>query len=180
MRCSPLKPWLSWLAYSGSLTQCERAYCSAGREVAQRILAGEKPDFLEHTRFIRGGDWKVAPAPPDLNDRRVEITGPTERKMMINALNSGAKVFMADCEDALSPTWENVVQGQQNLIDAVRRTISLSTPEKEYRLGERIATLVVRPRGWHLPERHLLVDGEPIAASLFDFGLYFFTMPMSF
>jgi len=143
-------------------------------EVAQRILAGEKPDFLEHTRFIREGDWKVAPAPPDLNDRRVEITGPTERKMMINALNSGAKVFMADCEDALSPTWENVVQGQQNLIDAVRRTISLSTPEKEYRLGERIATLVVRPRGWHLPERHLLVDGEPIAASLFDFGLYFF------
>lgn len=143
-------------------------------ELARRIAAGEKPAFLPHTSFMRQGEWRVAPAPADLEDRRTEITGPTERKMMINALNSGAKVFMADCEDALSPTWENVVQGQQNLIEAVRRTISLSTPEKEYRLGEKTATLVVRPRGWHLHERQLLVDGEPIAGSLFDFGLYFF------
>ena len=144
-------------------------------EVAARIRAGEKPGFLEHTRFIREGEWKVAPAPHDLNDRRTEITGPVERKMMINALNSGAKVFMADLEDALSPTWENVIQGQQNLKDAVRRTISFTSPEgKEYRLAEKTATLVVRPRGWHLAERHLWVDGEPISGSLMDFGLYFF------
>jgi len=143
-------------------------------KVAKQIQAGEKPDFLEHTRFIREGSWKVAPAPADLNDRRTEITGPTERKMMINALNSGAKVFMADCEDSLSPTWENIVQGQQNLMDAVGRTISLVTPEKEYKLNQQIATLLVRPRGWHLTERHILVDGEPISGSLFDFGLYFF------
>ncbi|MER3459263.1 MAG: malate synthase A, partial [Chloroflexota bacterium] len=98
-------------------------------EVARRIAAGEKPGLLEHTRFIREGNWRVAPAPPDLDDRRTEITGPVERKMMINALNSGAKVFMADCEDALSPTWENIVQGQQNLMDAVRRTIGFTSPE---------------------------------------------------
>ncbi|GEM87199.1 malate synthase A [Meiothermus granaticius] len=144
-------------------------------EMAARIAAGETPRFLEHTRFIREGDWSVAPAPPDLNDRRTEITGPVERKMMINALNSGAKVFMADLEDALSPTWENVVQGQQNLKDAVRKTIRLTTPEgKEYTLNEQTATLVVRPRGWHLLERHVWVDGQPVSASLFDFGLYFF------
>ncbi|MDX2004620.1 MAG: malate synthase A [Meiothermus sp.] len=143
-------------------------------EVAARIKAGEKPGFLEHTRFMREREWKVAPAPADLNDRRTEITGPTERKMMINALNSGAKVFMADCEDSLSPTWENVVQGQQNLMDAVRRTIRLETPEKTYALNETIATLLVRPRGWHLNERHVLVDGEAMSGSLFDFGLYFF------
>ena len=143
-------------------------------EIAKRIEAGEKPDFLPHTGFMREGDWKVAPAPADLDDRRTEITGPTERKMMINALNSGAKVFMADCEDSLSPTWGNVVQGQQNLMDAVRRSISLKTPEKEYKLNDTVATLLVRPRGWHLVERHLLVDGEPMSGSLFDFGLYFF------
>jgi malate synthase len=144
-------------------------------EVAARIAAGEKPTLLEHTRFVREGSWKVAPAPPDLNDRRTEITGPVERKMMINALNSGAKVFMADLEDALSPTWENVVQGQQNLKDAVRKTISFTSPEgKEYRLNDQVATLVVRPRGWHLLERHLHIDSEPVSASLFDFGLYFF------
>ncbi|MBF6594402.1 MAG: malate synthase A [Thermaceae bacterium] len=144
-------------------------------EVAARISAGEKPTMLEHTRFIREGHWKVAPTPADLNDRRTEITGPVERKMMINALNSGAKVFMADLEDSLSPTWENIVQGQQNLKDAVRKTISFSSPEgKEYKLGEQIATLLVRPRGWHLLERHVLVDGESISGSLFDFGLYFF------
>jgi malate synthase len=117
----------------------------------------------------------VTSAPPDLDDRRVEITGPVERKMMINALNSGANVFMADFEDALSPTWDNVVEGQANLQEAVRRTLEFTSPEgKRYRLGERLATLVVRPRGWHLVERHAVVDGEPVSASLFDFGLYFF------
>jgi malate synthase len=121
-----------------------------------------------------GGDWRVAEAPRDLRDRRVEITGPVDRKMMINALNSGAQVFMADFEDACSPTWENVVQGQQNVRDAVRRELVLETPEKTYSLGEELATLVVRPRGWHLVERHVDVDGVPISATLFDFGLTFF------
>jgi malate synthase len=120
------------------------------------------------------GDWRVAEAPADLRDRRVEITGPVDRKMMINALNSGAQVFMADFEDACSPTWENVLQGQQNVRDAVRRELSLETPEKRYSLNEELATLVIRPRGWHLVERHVDVDGEPVSASLFDFGLTFF------
>ena len=136
--------------------------------------AGVLPDFLQATRGVREADWSVAPAPRDLLDRRVEITGPTERKMMINALNSGARVFMADFEDALSPTWQNVVEGQRNLADAVRRTIELETADKCYRLNEETAVLVTRPRGWHLHEGHLLVDGEPVSASLFDFGLAFF------
>jgi malate synthase len=135
---------------------------------------GASPGFLAETRSIRESDWLVAPAPADLQDRRCEITGPVERKMMINALNSGARVFMADFEDANSPTWENVVQGQANVRDAVRREIALDTAEKSYRLNERTATLLVRPRGWHLPERHFEVDGEPVSASLFDFGLVFF------
>jgi malate synthase len=135
---------------------------------------GKKLAFLETTRPVREGEWRVAEAPPDLRDRRCEITGPAERKMMINALNSGARVFMADFEDACSPTWENVVSGQRNVHDAVRRTISLETPQKSYRLADRTATLMVRPRGWHLPERHLLVGGEPASASLFDFGLAMF------
>ena len=140
-----------------------------------RLDAGEMPDFLPETAAIRGGDWEVAPTPPDLQKRRVEITGPVERKMMINALNSGASVFMADFEDALSPTWANIVGGQINLRDAIRRTIEFSNPDgKVYRLNEQTATLLVRPRGWHLPEKHVLVDGEPISASLFDFGLYFY------
>jgi malate synthase len=131
--------------------------------------------FLEHTADLRAAAWQVAPAPADLADRRVEITGPVERKMMINALNSGASVFMADFEDALSPTWTNVVEGQANLIAAVRRRLAFTSPEgKEYRLHDKTATLLVRPRGWHLTERHLLVDGLPVSASLFDFGLYFF------
>ncbi|MDP9366616.1 MAG: malate synthase A [Chloroflexota bacterium] len=139
------------------------------------IAAGATLDFLDETRSVREGDWQVAPAPTDLNDRRVEITGPCDRKMVINALNSGARVFMADLEDASSPTWQNVVDGQRNLADAVRRTISFQNPDgREYRLNQETATLVVRPRGWHLPERHVLVDGEPISGSLFDFGLYFF------
>jgi malate synthase len=129
------------------------------------------PDFLDETRGIRSGDWRVEPPPRDLLDRRVEITGAVDRKMMINALNSGARVFMADFEDACSPTWTNVVEGQRNVADAIRGTIALETPEKRYRLNEEIATLVIRPRGWHLQERHVLVDGEPVSASLFDFGL---------
>ena len=121
------------------------------------------------------GEWRVAPAPKDLDDRRVEITGPAERKMMINALNSGASVFMADLEDALSPTWGNVVDGQGALMDAVRRTLSFTSPEgKKYKLNEKLATLVVRPRGWHLEESHVQIGGSPASASLFDFGLYFF------
>jgi malate synthase len=134
--------------------------------------AGTLPGFLPETREIREAEWRVAEAPADLRDRRCEITGPVDRKMMINALNSGARVFMADYEDAFSPTWANVVEGQRNVYDAVRRTISLETPDKTYRLNDEIATLLIRPRGWHLPERHVLVDGEPVSASLFDFGLH--------
>jgi malate synthase len=147
----------------------------ARRAERQRELdSGVRPDFLAETSGVREGDWQVDPPPADLQDRRVEITGPVDRKMVINALNSGASVFMADFEDATSPTWANVVDGQRNLRDAVRRTIELDQGEKSYRLKEEIATLVVRPRGWHLPERHVLVDGEPVSASLFDFGLAFF------
>ncbi len=139
-----------------------------------RLDAGERPGFLAETRNVRESAWKVAPIPAGFRDRRVEITGPVERKMMINALNSGAKVFMADFEDSNSPTWENVVRGQQNLTDAIERTISFETPEKRYELNAQVATLLVRPRGWHLPERHVLVDGEPVSGALFDFGLYMF------
>jgi malate synthase len=145
----------------------------AARQVA--FDRGALPVFLPETAAIRHDSWQVAPTPRDLQDRRVEITGPVERKMMINALNSGARVFMADLEDALSPTWDNVVQGQINLRDAVRREISFANPDgKEYRLNDEIATLLVRPRGWHLVEKHVLVDDRPISASLFDFGLYLF------
>ena len=145
------------------------------REVQREIHDGARPDFLPATREIRESSWTVAPAPADLDDRRVEITGPVERKMMINALNSGARVFMADFEDALSPPWINVIGGQANCIDAVRRTLEYVSPDgKRYRLADQLATLVVRPRGWHLEEKHLLVDGRPMSASLVDFGLYFF------
>ncbi|TAJ13332.1 MAG: malate synthase A [Planctomycetota bacterium] len=146
------------------------------REERQKLFdRGVLPDFLPHTRAVRDGDWRVAPIPADLLDRRVEITGPTDRKMIINALNSGAKTFMADCEDSLAPTWANAVDGQANLIDAVRRVIEHRGENgKEYRLAERTATLIVRPRGWHLDEKHALVDGRPMSGSLFDFGLYFF------
>jgi malate synthase len=137
--------------------------------------AGELPDFLASTKAVRSGDWRVAPLPPDLADRRVEITGPTDRKMLINALNSGAKVFMADFEDANAPTWENMFGGQANLIEAIERTLTFEGPEgKQYRLNDQVAVLLVRPRGWHLPEKHLLVDGEAASGSLVDFGLYFF------
>jgi malate synthase len=139
-----------------------------------RLDAGEDPGFDPGTRAIRSGTWRVAEAPAELQDRRCEITGPVERKMMINALNSGARVFMADFEDANSPTWDNVVQGHANVRDAIRRDLTLDTAEKSYRLNDEIATLLIRPRGWHMVERHHLVDGEPVSASLFDFGLAFF------
>jgi len=140
-----------------------------------RLDAGELPDFLPETAHIRSGDWKIAPIPADLQDRRVEITGPTERKMVINALNSGAKVFMVDFEDANAPTWDNLIEGQINLWDAIRRTISYTSPEgKHYRLNEHPAVMMIRPRGWHLNEKHLLVDGEQVPGGLFDFGLYFY------
>ena len=139
------------------------------------IDAGHFPDFLTETTDIRMSEWTVAPIPRDLTDRRVEITGPVDRKMVINALNSGANVFMADFEDANSPTWSNNVEGQINLRDANRRTIEFSSPEgKKYKLNDKIATLLVRPRGWHLNEKHVLREGKPISGSLFDFGLYFF------
>ena len=139
------------------------------------IEDGAMPGFPSETADVRAGDWRVAATPADLNDRRVEITGPVERKMMINALNSGASVFMADFEDATSPTWENIVEGQANCMDAVRRTLGFVSPEgKQYRLAEKTATLVVRPRGWHLSEAHAVVEGQPVSASLWDFGLYVF------
>ena len=141
-----------------------------------KLEAGHPLDFLAETADVRAKEWTVAPLPKDLLDRRTEITGPTDRKMVINALNSGASVFMADFEDANSPTWDNLISGQINLSDAVRRTITYTAPEtgKKYALKDKTAVLLVRPRGWHLVERHVKVDGETIPGSLFDFGLYFF------
>jgi len=145
-------------------------------ERQKQIDAGQLPDFLPETKAIRQGDWVAAPIPADLQDRRVEITGPVDRKMIINALNSGAKVFMSDFEDSNSPTWSNNIEGQINLRDAIRKTISYTNPEngKSYKLNEKTAVLMVRPRGWHLPEKHVLVDGEAMSGSLFDFGLFFY------
>jgi malate synthase len=138
-----------------------------------RLNAGERLDFRPETQTVRDADWRVGSTPRDLLDRRVEITGPTDRKMLINALNSGARVFMADFEDSNVPTWENMVTGQVNLVDAVNRTIEFTNPDgKSYKLNDTVATLLVRPRGWHLEERHVVVDGAPMAGSLFDFGLY--------
>lgn len=140
-----------------------------------RLDAGELPRFLAGTTHVRqDGTWEVGPVPADLQRRHVEITGPTDKKMVINALNSGADVFMADFEDANAPTWANLIQGQQNLIAAIERTLTFATAEKTYALNDRVATLLVRPRGWHLLERHVAVDGQPIAGALFDFGLYLF------
>ena len=140
----------------------------------EEIDNGALPDFLEQTRSIRESDWKIAPVPVDLQDRRVEITGPVDRKMVINALNSGASTFMADFEDSHAPTWQGTIQGQINLMDAVRGTIAYTSPAgKSYQLDEKTAVLIVRPRGWHLEEKHVRVDGEPISASVFDFGLFF-------
>jgi malate synthase len=164
------------------VAELEREFGSRRRELLQarverrdRLRSGELLDFLPETREIREGDWRVAPVPSDLQQRWVEITGPTDRKMMINALNSGADGFMADLEDANAPTWRNMVIGQLNLRDAIDGTITYDGSDGgRYELGEQPATLLVRPRGWHLPERHVLIDGEPISGALFDFGLFFF------
>ena len=149
---------------------------NARHERQARFDSGELPDFLPDTKRIRDGDWQVAPVTnADLQKRWVELTGPTDRKMLINALNSGADVYMADFEDANTPTWANMVEGQVNVVDAIERTISFENPDgRTYRLDDKTATLLVRPRGWHLPEKHVLVDGAPVAGALFDFGLFVF------
>jgi malate synthase len=157
-----------------SFDERRRELVAKRAERVARWNAGELPDFLPDTRAVRDGDWQVAPAPPALRDRRVEITGPTDRKMVINALNSGARGFMADFEDSLSPTWTNVIGGQANLIDAIEGTIEHTEGERTYRLEDDPATLLVRPRGWHLVDRHVLIDGEPVSGSLLDFGLFLF------
>jgi malate synthase len=159
-----------------TFNQRRKDLLSARHERQKRIDAGEKPDFLAATKSVRDADWTVAPLPGDILDRRVEITGPVDRKMIINALNSGAKVFMADFEDSNTPTWSNLIEGHINLRDAIRRTITFSDPStgKQYRLNEKTAVLFIRARGWHLEERHVLVDGEPMSGSIFDFGLYLY------
>ncbi len=167
---------LAFLAELHRLFEPRRREIMAARLARQVLLdQGVKPDFLPTTTHIRHGEWKISPLPEDLQDRRVEITGPVERKMMINALNSDAKSFMADFEDSNTPTWENQIEGQINVYDAYRRTISYTSPEgKEYALNKEIATLLTRPRGWHLMEKHVEVDGEIMSGSLFDFGLVVF------
>jgi malate synthase len=181
---APITPEYAQILTPAALTflaKLHRQFNSRRLELLERRVARQKeldagklPDFLPETRHIREADWKVAPVPGDLQDRRVEITGPTDRKMVINALNCGANMYMADFEDSNTPTWHNQIDGQINMRDAVRRTISFASPEgKQYQLNERIATLLVRPRGWHLEEKHVLVDGKPMSGSLFDFGLYF-------
>jgi malate synthase len=167
---------LQFVADLERLTRATRRQLLRARVERQaRIDAGEMPDFLPETAEIRRAEWQVAPVPADLQDRRVEITGPVDRKMVINALNSGAKMYMADFEDSHSPTWEATLAGQINLRDAVAGTIEYTSPKgKHYALDKRTATLLVRPRGWHLDEKHVLVDGQPVSASIFDFGLFFF------
>jgi malate synthase len=170
---------LEALSFVGTLA---REFESRRKELLERRMAvqaeidnGKMPDFLPETREIRESEWKIAPVPADLQDRRVEITGPVERKMIINALNSGASTYMADFEDSHSPTWSATLQGQMNLRDAVNGTIDFeSAAGKHYRLADKIATLLVRPRGWHLVEKHLTVDGQPVSAGIFDFGVFFF------
>ena len=151
-----------------------RALLQARAERTQRLDAGERPDFLAQTKAVREGDWKIAPLPKDLECRRVEITGPVERKMIINALNSGADSYMTDFEDSNTPNWYNQITGQLNLKDAVRRTISLEQNGKTYKLNEKVATLLVRPRGWHLEEKHVTVDGQRVSGGIFDFALFLF------
>jgi malate synthase len=169
-------PALEFVAKLARQFEPRRRQLLASRAQRQsEFNAGKLPDFLPETKSTRDTDWKVAPVAQDLQDRRVEITGPTERKMVINALNSGANVFMADFEDSNTPTWQNMIEGQINLRDAVHGTIEFVSPEgKSYRLNERKATLLVRPRGWHLLEEHVLIDGEPVSGAIFDFALYFF------
>ncbi len=143
------------------------------RQLQREFAEGRRPTFSDTTAKVRAADWRVPEAPADLSDRRVEITGPTDAKMMINALNSGARVFMADLEDANSPTWANMVDGQANVSESVRRALTFDAPDgRHYTLGSDLATLVVRPRGWHLVERHVLASGVPVSASLFDFGVF--------
>ena len=165
------------------LVELHRSFNTRRRELlAQRLIrkakldAGERPDFLPETKHVRDSEWTVAPLPADLLDRRVEITGPTDRKMIINALNSGAKVFMADLEDSTTPTWSNVIEAQINLYDAVRRTITFedAATGKQYKLNPQPAVLFLRPRGWHLDEKHVWVDGQPMSGGIFDFALYVF------
>ncbi|MDR5831009.1 malate synthase A [Caballeronia sp. LP006] len=151
-----------------------RELLAARIDRTRRLDAGERPDFLASTESIRAGDWKVAPLPKDLQCRRVEITGPVERKMIINALNSGADSYMTDFEDSNAPSWDNQITGQLNLMEAVRRTISLEQNGKSYKLNDQVATLIVRPRGWHLDEKHVTVDGERVSGSIFDFALFLF------
>ena len=168
---------LAFIAWLERKFGAERRRLLARRAGIQRRLdGGWKPDFLPETKAVRDGDWRVAPIPRDIADRRTEITGPTDRKMVINALNCGVSVYMADFEDANTPSWENMVEGQANLFDAVRRTIVFDDPEtgRHYALNDKTAVLFVRPRGWHLPEKHVLVDGAPMSGALFDFGLFFF------
>jgi malate synthase len=185
VQVSPIKPEyqrvltpqaLQFVAGLARQFESRRQELLARRKARQAELdAGTLPDFLPHTAEIRRSQWTVAPIPADLRKRHVEITGPVDRKMIINALNSGADAFMADFEDSNSPTWDNCVTGQANLIDAVRSQISFISPEgKSYQLNQQTATLIVRPRGWHLDEKHATLDGKPVSASLFDFGLFFF------
>ena len=166
------------LAFVASLHRAfeprRRELLAARAARVQRLDAGEKPDFLASTRAVREGDWRIAPLPKALERRRVEITGPVDRKMIINAFNSGADSFMADFEDANTPNWDNQVQGQINLFEAIRRTIRLEQNGKSYALADQVAVLQVRPRGWHLDEKHLQVDGQRVAGGLFDFGLFLF------
>ncbi|MBI4126583.1 MAG: malate synthase A [Deltaproteobacteria bacterium] len=182
---APLKPTFAEILTPAALTfiaKLQRTFGARRNEllarrqkIQQQLDHGWRPDFLKETAEIRKDTWKIAACPADLQDRRVEITGPVDRKMVINALNSGSKVFMADFEDANSPTWDNCVSGQVNVRDAIRRTISFESPEgKKYTLNEKTAVLMVRPRGWHLPEKHVLIDSTPMSGSLFDFGLCFF------
>src|SRR3984885_2193618 len=160
---------------SSNFEERRQQLLAARRERQARIDKGELPDFLPETANIRNSEWSVASIPKDLMDRRVEITGPVDRKMIINALNCGANVFMADFEDSNSPTWTNNLDGHINIRDAVNRTITFTSPEgKSYKLNDKTATLLVRPRGWHLDEKHFLVDGKPIAGAFFDFGLFVF------
>ena len=166
---------LSFIAKLHRAFESRRQELLARRAARQREFdAGKLPDFLPESTQIRSGDWTIAPQPRDMLDRRVEITGPTDRKMVINALNSGASTFMADFEDANCPTWRNMIDGQINLRDAVRRTITFDQEGKTYRLKEKTAVLIPRPRGWHLDDKHLLVDGKPVSGAIFDFALYFF------
>ena len=170
-------PAIGFVAHLHRKYEQRRRDLMKARAERQALLDAGKASFgfLPETRPIRDGAWTIAPVPPDLEDRRVEITGPVERKMVINALNSGASTFMADFEDSSTPTWDNMVRGQINLRQAVDRTIGFKSPDgKCYQLNEKTATLIVRPRGWHMLERHVLVDGDPVSASLFDFGLFFF------